>query len=209
MNKSLYVDLETTGLNPKENGIVEIAALYVENGEIKDKFEKILKPFAEDVIEAEAMNVHGVDIQSDEAIDARDGYMEFIHFMGRFVDKYNKEDKMFLKSYSSFDSAFLRQFFNKNNDPYYGSWFYNPNIDMLSVIAYLMQGDRSKLKNFKLVTVAEYLGIKIKNAHRAMDDCYAMYDIEYELNFMQRLNDANGIGVRDNSKLHEKYKSRS
>ena len=38
------VDLETTGLNPKTERILEIGAVLVENGEVKDRFSALIDP---------------------------------------------------------------------------------------------------------------------------------------------------------------------
>ncbi len=49
MENSMYdtyvsIDLETTGLNPKRDRIIEIGAIRVENGEIKEEFSTFVKP---------------------------------------------------------------------------------------------------------------------------------------------------------------------
>ena len=38
------VDLETTGLDPKKNKIIEIASIRVENGVITDRFQTLINP---------------------------------------------------------------------------------------------------------------------------------------------------------------------
>lgn len=40
----ISIDLETTGLNPKQDKIIEIGALYVEQGEIKKQFSTFVNP---------------------------------------------------------------------------------------------------------------------------------------------------------------------
>ncbi|MEM7802910.1 MAG: exonuclease domain-containing protein, partial [Chloroflexota bacterium] len=45
MSTYVIVDLETTGLNPGRNGIIEFAALVLENGQVVDEFETLIQSF--------------------------------------------------------------------------------------------------------------------------------------------------------------------
>ena len=42
--KAVVLDLETTGLNPRTDKIIEIGALLVEDGEILDTFSTFVSP---------------------------------------------------------------------------------------------------------------------------------------------------------------------
>ena len=44
MKRTAWLDLETTGLNPNEHGIIQIAIIIEDNGKIVDKFESKLNP---------------------------------------------------------------------------------------------------------------------------------------------------------------------
>lgn len=43
-NRYVCVDIETTGLNPKTDKIIEIGAVFIENGECKSTFETLVYP---------------------------------------------------------------------------------------------------------------------------------------------------------------------
>ena len=43
-NTYVAVDLETTGLNPKMDRIIEIGAIKVKNGIVQDMFHKLINP---------------------------------------------------------------------------------------------------------------------------------------------------------------------
>jgi hypothetical protein len=60
-----------------------------------------------------------------------------------------------------FDAKHLRAWFEKNNDVYFGSWFFHPPIDVMGLAAVVLMNKRSSLPDFKLVTVAKVLGVKV------------------------------------------------
>ncbi len=44
MDKYIVVDIESTGVKLSEDEIIEIGAVYIENGTPKDKFNTLIKP---------------------------------------------------------------------------------------------------------------------------------------------------------------------
>ena len=44
MEAYVVVDIETTGGHPVNNEIIEIGAVYVENGKVKDSFNQLVRP---------------------------------------------------------------------------------------------------------------------------------------------------------------------
>ena len=84
--RSNYVvfDLETTGTSPKKDGIVEISALRVRDGEVVEEFTSLVNPMMH--IPYYASQVNGItdDMVEDEpTID--DILPEFINFIGEDV----------------------------------------------------------------------------------------------------------------------------
>jgi DNA polymerase III epsilon subunit family exonuclease len=74
-------DLETTGRDPSSCGVVEIAAVKVEKGEIVDEFQSLVNPGMP--IEDEAMAVHHITEEMlDGALPVEDVLPKFIEFIG-------------------------------------------------------------------------------------------------------------------------------
>ena len=44
LDRYVCVDLETTSLEPAKNEIIEIGAVKIENGQIIDRYEQLIKP---------------------------------------------------------------------------------------------------------------------------------------------------------------------
>ena len=85
------------------------------------------------------------------------------------------------------------EFFAKNGDVYYGSWFNWKRIDPLGVLYFMDGMGKISLPNYKLETVCDHFGIKI-DAHDAISDIRAtkqLIDILDKLLFKER-EDQNG-----------------
>lgn len=174
MSKLFYIDVETTGTDPKRNGLVQIAGIIEIDGEVKQKINLLAAPFEGDVIEAEALQVIGKDEGELRAYDHPEViYNQLISTMDQYVDRYDRSDKFHFIGYNSrFDDGFIREWFKKLNDNYYGSWFHWPAIDVSNLAAIHFLGRRGTLPNFKLMGVAEALGIDVDpgQAHDALYD---------------------------------------
>lgn len=174
MEKLFYIDVETTGTDPSKHGLVQIAGIVEIDGEVKEKINLFIAPFEDDVIEQEALEVIGkTKAELMGYSSPRSIYQELVRGMEKYVDRYNREDKFHFVGYNSrFDDSFIRAWFKKLNDKYYGSWFHWPAIDVsnLAAIHFLNNGGRPT--NFKLMTVANELGIAVDTdqAHDALYD---------------------------------------
>jgi DNA polymerase-3 subunit epsilon len=190
VQKLLFIDVETTGVNPERNGLTQISGCVQIGSEIKESFDYFVRPFLQDEIEDTALEVTGINrrqlLQPDHpnflAVpgqhfeDARTIYLRLAEMLGRYVDQYKKNDKFQFVGYNahSFDMPFMRRFWEKNGDRYFGSWFWYPCLDVMLVWAQILQPVRAELTNFKLATVARYCGINVDD-NRLHD---SHYDIE-------------------------------
>lgn len=176
MDKLFFVDVETTGTDHTKHGLIQVSGTIEINGEEKEDFNVRIQPFPDDEIDEEALAVTGTSMEGlTDYMDPGEAYDKIIKLLDKYIDKYDKKDKFQMIGYNvRFDEDFIRAFFRKNGDVYFGSWFHWPSIDITNIIAYWYMGSRSKFKNYKLMTVAKKLGMKV-DEERAHD---AMYDIE-------------------------------
>jgi DNA polymerase III subunit epsilon len=168
--KLFFCDVETSGVEPKQNAILQISGI-ISCDNLGEQFTLRIKPFEGDVIEKEAIEVNMLD--PTKGMEPKEAHRELVKILGRYVDKFKRSDKFFFIGYNaSFDNQFLREFFNKANDKYFGSWFFNPALDVMSLALSKLMSKRFAMENFKLPTVAKALGIEfdLDKAHGAEYD---------------------------------------
>ena len=160
IKKFCYIDTETTGLDPTKNGIHEIAGAIVIDGKQKEEFEFKVSPFPSDQIEDKALEIAKVtrdQIMSYE--EPLETHNRLIEILGRYVDKFDKTDKFWFVAYNSpFDNEFMRSWFEKCGDKYFGSWF-RLDICVMRVAIHRLLLKNVQLDNYKLSSVAQHLGI--------------------------------------------------
>lgn len=159
--KLFYFDSETTGLDHRQHAIVQMAGSIVIDGEEVEKFDLKMRPGAGQRIDPQALIVQGRTEDEVYAFpDPVEAFLKLKTILNRHVSAFDKADKFFLVGYNvGFDEQFLREFFRRNDDNWYGSYFWTPSIDVMTLAGTFLLKDRAKLPNFKLGTVAQHFGI--------------------------------------------------
>jgi DNA polymerase III epsilon subunit-like protein len=174
MMKEAFIDTETTGVDPMKHGLFMIGGIIRIDGVIKEEFKFCCDVFAEDEFAEDAMKKHGYTPEDiGKFPDPFNTLLSLVTLLGQYVDKYNKQDKYHFIGYGAeFDNKFLRRWFESVGDQYFGSWFWHPWIDVMSLAAEALKQDRHTMPNFQLETVAKYFKIKIDDdqTHDALYD---------------------------------------
>jgi DNA polymerase-3 subunit epsilon len=190
--KILFYDLETTGIDYKQDAIIQFAGILTEINEINneisilDKFNYEMRPAAGKRIDLASLDINGYTLeQLKDFKSSNEIYIEFSNLLGKHCNKYNKLDKITLCGYNNlhFDNDFLRQWFIDNGDNYFGSWFWSNAIDVMSETGLYFLHYRPALNNFKLGTVAKFLDIETDDS--ALHDGF--YDIKLTMKIFLKL----------------------
>lgn len=195
MIKLAFIDVETTGLDPKVNGILQISGIIRVPDSPEEKFTLRVQPFPEDVVEKDALAANKLDPK--EGLLPNQAHWQLVRILGKYVNKYKKDDKFFFVGYNAqFDAQFLRSFFDKQDDHYFGSWFFNPPLDVMTLSLVKLIDKRWAMPNFKLGTVAKALGIDFdpEAAHGAEYDIQKTAEIYDKLGVIGGTNDCCGSG---------------
>jgi DNA polymerase-3 subunit epsilon len=182
MIKKLFLDLETSGLDPQLNAVLEIGCII----EYKDVYKELnffCQPFPNDLVDSEALDVNKLTEEKIRSFPTpKKVYNDLTAELATHIDKYNPKDKFVLLGYNvGFDAQFLRSFWMKNQDKYFGSWFWYPPLDVMALAMrhILKHRDRSQMKDFKLMTVAEEFSLDVnpEQAHGALYDVCLTRDL--------------------------------
>lgn len=186
MAKLLFFDLETTGTMFWRNGIHQIGGIIDIDGEEKERFDIRLAPNPKAQVEQEALDVGGVTLEQIQSYQPmEDGYRQLVGILSRYVNKFDKKDKMYLVGYNnaSFDNQFLRALFTQCGDKYFGSWFYPNCMDVYVMSTPFIMDHQKDMENVKLMSVAKQMGIEVDNdrLHDATYDIELTRDIYYKI----------------------------
>ena len=144
-------DLETTGLSAKNDRIIEIGAVLMENGQEIDRFQTFVDP--EMRLQKETIDLTGItDDMLKGAPKLEEVFPKFLEFVG---------DRVLVAHNADFDTGFIRVACQRLGYPYkYTS------VDTLVMSQNLLP----QLGKFKLDLVANALNLPEFNHHRAADD---------------------------------------
>lgn len=176
--KVLWCDTETTGLSAFNNGIIQISGIIEIDNIIMEKFNIFAAPFPTDKLDAKALQVNKTTEEEIRSYPpAMDSYKQVLSIFNKYVDKFNRNDKMILAGYNvNFDAEMLRMWFKKAGNNFFYSYFYGGKLDVLSIIMAYCRENNLHFSNHKLKTIATHFGINA-NFHDALDDIIATREI--------------------------------
>ena len=174
MDKLIFIDTETTGLIPGRHDIIQLAAIIEVKGEVVDKINLKCQPHNWDNIDDKALEINGITREELKTFQTpRAAYDKFIVELGKYVDKWNKNDKLVPVGQNiKFDLEHLREWFKKCDDKegkFMGSYLDYHSIDLVSMTALLKLSGKVNPAKLKLVEVAKYFGFEY-DAHDALSD---------------------------------------
>lgn len=154
--KYIAFDIETTGLNPTEDRIVELGAVIFENEIPVKKFSTLVNP--NKLISDKAMEVNNI---SNQMIEKAPKEYEVYPKLIEFLEDALSGETIICAHNAQFDISFLSNTLERLG--YSGNIRY---IDTLSISRKLISG----LENYRQNTIAEYLNIINEDEHRAVTD---------------------------------------
>ena len=185
MTRKVFTDTETTGLDPKLNAIIEIGGIIEVDDDIVDKFEFRCRPLDSDMIVPAALAVNKIEYSDMMNFShPHEIYLQLIKKFGSYVNKFDKYDKLSFYGWNcKFDFDFLRSFFAKQGDKYFGSYFFWPPIDVAVLVSEWLGDRRAEIPDFHLNTVAEYLKLDLDTSkfHGALFDAEVTRKIYHEI----------------------------
>lgn len=157
------VDVETTGLDPETDRVIEVAVIHMCKGEITDRWSTLVNP--EQAVPDEVVKITGIDPA---------GLVDAPRFAAVADEVHARiTDRVFVAYNLAFDRAFVSNELRRVGL----SWPDVVAIDPLIFVRELHKSAGSK----RLGAVAERLGIPLENAHRAEDDAIVAGRVLYAI----------------------------
>lgn len=156
----LVVDVETTGVNPTSDSIVEIGACLLSPVDFTEvrRFHSRVRPTSS--VGEEALGIHGLTDQILAAAPAVDTVMEaFLAFA--------PEDAIIAGHNVAFDIAFLKAAFQNAGLAYPFDYH---SIDVWSIAYVAMAGGDDDSRSFRLDALSRRFGLDRPSLHSALED---------------------------------------
>jgi len=174
--KLLWIDVETTGLDPKVHEIIQLAGLFEIPGGVKEEFNYRIRPTKWKDISEEALKINRISMENLRSFPpASLAYHSFLKMLLRWTSVYNPYEKVILCGQNvNFDYGFMKSFFKANGNDEWSSYVMHGKLELmtLAVLHELKIGDRV-FQSHSLSSICEYLGVDINGAHDAMVDIKA------------------------------------
>jgi DNA polymerase III epsilon subunit family exonuclease len=156
----VIVDIETTGLEPADNEITEVAALKIENGEIRNVYSSLIRVNRK--LPAEIVRLTGItdELLREEGKNRNQTLRALYDFIGKTpLIAHNIE----------FDVPFINHHLKKD----WGITLQSPQVCTLKLARKLLPG----LSTHKLGDVARYFKVPVSQAHRAAGDVETTHQV--------------------------------
>ncbi len=157
------LDIETTGLSKYKDTIIEIGCIKVRNHCVIDEFQVLVDPHR--FITPFISYLTGIsnEMVQHEGIEISDALIALYDFLG---------DDIILGHNVSFDMGFIQ--FQSNLE--LGLVFDNQLMDTMKLARKLIH-----CENYKLVTLCQFFDVQNNQAHRALGDVYATFEVYKKL----------------------------
>lgn len=156
MGEYVVVDLETTGLDPRQGSeIIEIGVTEISNGKIVRNYSRFVKPNG--IIPSFITNLTHI---TNDMVENEDSIEEVLPRFRKYIG-----NKTIIAHNAKFDVNFLNYYLEKMD--------LEPVKNYICTLEMLKSTKSYKGKNKKLETACKYYNIENKNAHRADSDTLA------------------------------------
>ena len=153
MGPFIFLDTETTGIDPSRNSLIEVACIRWNNGLIEDRYETLIKPPV--AIPQEIFILTGIN---DGLVATAPRFAEVKTAITDFIG-----DAPIVGHNIGFDTGFLRS---------HGVPLKNEEIDTLTLAKILLH----KEKSYALEVLMKRYGLPVRTSHRAMVDTETTLD---------------------------------
>lgn len=166
INKILFLDVETGGLDPFNHSLLEIGLVLWEDGEIKDTLNIKLRHNIYKITRS-SLEFNGINLikHDNESIPCKEAYNKIISFVN---NHYNNGEKITLGGHNigKFDFIFLKEFIEKYDNNLINNRFSHRFVDTSSILKFLYHSNIINKKVFSLNKALKHFNLTISDGER-------------------------------------------
>lgn len=168
MSEWLVLDVETTGLDPRKHGVIEVGiAITDQRFNVLHTFQETFAPEEFHEIDAKAMEINGINLKDLQS--KANAKIKYLQWIGSLPDG---KRGLIGHNVERFDLPFMKQF-----DPHIMDRLDRDVLDTKIIANFL------KIPNRSLTALYDLTGAPPVKAHRALNDCLRTIEV---LKFFRR-----------------------
>ena len=166
----IILDIEATGLDVENDRIIEIGAVKVIKGDIKETFQTYVKteiPIPEHITELTGITLEDTDggLSIEEAIIQLRSFLDNLCVIGYNIVNYDARMLHYACTRHNVEYPFVRV------------------MDLIKITRQALPG----LPSYSLPKVAEALNLQVEDTHRALSDCYLCNEVYQKIMLKKHL----------------------
>lgn len=170
LNKLLFIDTETGGIDPNLHSLLSIGLVVWQDKKIIDTLEVFIKRKKYSTTET-ALKINKIDLNElrKKGLEPK----EAMDIILRFINKNFNEKATLVGHNLGFDVGFFKEFFKENKIDY-NNFFSYRGIDTASILKYLSISKKLKKNVNSLDDAIEYFNLEVdeNKRHTALTDSY-------------------------------------
>ena len=169
LRSCVILDVETTGLDPAHERIIEVGALRIEDGEVVHSFHALVNP--QQPLPAFVVELTGLHDSHVAHADTMDVILPSLQHFLTAVDP----QPVFVGHNVNFDISFLAAESQRADSAQWDFLERTPSVCTAETSRQLIS--RQMIGRYKLANVATHLNTAHRPSHRALDDAQATFEV--------------------------------
>ena len=174
----LFLDFETSGLNPYHDDIIEIAVKVMNSD---NTFSTLVQPKSDECISHKIISITGITnkLLYEKGLKWQKAYQDFNIFLKGIIQN-SPNNKLYIVSHNgeSFDFIFLKRIFSELNDLNIKPI---PLKNIVFIDSLLFAKKILKRESYRQETLCKTYNIITKGNHRALNDVIALEQLYFSL----------------------------
>lgn len=182
--KQIFIDTETTGLDPKKHAIWQVGAIFAIDGLLVDQIELTFQPNQYKEKSPGAMKMIQPEIKhlmdKNRLEPNQTAFQAFINWLNVCLTTDPIHEQLWFLAYNSkFDWDFISEWFKEQNNSSFKNYFYIPHICIQQMAVMHLSYKRCEMRSVSLSPIATKFNLVVESClhHTALYDAHLAMQI--------------------------------